>query len=169
MAGSIFLTAIPSGPTLASAGSTVGYGYTITNNTKFFYQATSLATDSFVFGTPNLIFDFPEVLPNSSVTVLFSQTPNASCATPDCGALEVTLAGAPGAVDSGLFTLSGEFYSDFNETIDAGAAPDATAPYSVGVAASPTSIPEPSSLGLCLMVLLGVLIFASLRSFQRAS
>ena len=153
IADSIIFTPIPSGPTLSSAGSIVGYGYTITNNTNLFYQPTSLSTDSFSFGTSNLIFDFPEVLPDSTVTLLFSQTLNNSCLAPDCGALEVTLAGDPGSVDSGVFTLSGEFYSDFNETIDAGVATDVTAPYSVGVAAPLTGAPEPSSLGLSLSLI----------------
>ena len=166
-AASISFAAIPAGPTLGSAGAVVGYGYTITNDTNMFYQATNLATDSFQFGTPNVIFDFPEVLPNSSVTLLFSQAVDNSCLTPDCGAVEVTLGGAPGSVDSGVFTLSGEFYSDFNETMDAGAAPDAIAAYSVGVAAPVAGIPEPSSLGLCLSTLLAGCAF--MRPRLRAS
>ncbi len=62
---------------------------------------------------------------------------------------------------------AGEFYGDLNETVDIGAAPDATAAYSVGVAASTTSVPEPSSFGLFLIVSLAVGVFARPRLSSR--
>jgi hypothetical protein len=132
----------------------VGFGYSITNNTSYFYQPMNISTNAYVDGIPNLIFDFPEVLPNTTVTENFTQTASATCPTPDCGLVEVVLAGPPGPSDTGVVTLSGEYYADFNETQDLGAAPTLQAGYSVWVVQVSSAAPEPSSMALVSAALL---------------
>jgi hypothetical protein len=60
----------------------------------------------------------------------------------------LTLNASPGVRRFSLVENGTAQDGDLNETVDIGAAPDATAAYSVGVAASTTSVPEPSSFGL---------------------
>ena len=53
-------------------GQTVGWGYSIENqSTTHWLVTTGLAPGSFQFGTPELFFDFPILAPGSSVTVPF--------------------------------------------------------------------------------------------------
>jgi len=142
-AGVTFTISSPtiSGPT----GSTVGFGYTITNTTNNYFQAESLNAGAFPagFAVPNFsIFDFPEVAPNSTVTEAFSTVTSAACPTPDCGLFEVLLTGSTGQSVSGTVTISGEFFANLNETNDLGAAPDLSQSYSVAI----SNVPEPSSL-----------------------
>ena len=59
----ITLDLIPAtGNVEGSPGSTVGWGYTITNNSADWLQPESLNTDVFLNGTPNSVFDFPAAL-----------------------------------------------------------------------------------------------------------
>lgn len=159
-AGSVFasditLTLIPaSGDVSGPAGSTVGWGYTITNSSSNWLETLSLSAGSFSDGTPNAIFDFPAIAPDSSVTEGFSLTKTLSCSSPPCGLYEFTWASnAPmGTINSGTFTLSSDYFSGNPanpSSTDIGPAPNASAAYSV--AASPVStVPEPSSVVLVL-------------------
>jgi hypothetical protein len=137
-------------------GSTVGWGYTITNNSTDWLQPESLNTDVFLNGTPNSIFDFPAVAPSSFVTLDFSLVATASCTSPPCGLYELTWDnGAPlGFSNNGTFTISSEFF-DQNPAnagaTDLGAAPDITAGYT----ATTGAVPEPSTLPLLITALAG--------------
>jgi PEP-CTERM motif len=150
LADDIALTLLPiSGDVSGPPGSTVGWGYTITNNTALWIQAMAVSADAFLNGTPNLIFDFPAIAPGSFVTLDFSLVMTGSCALPPCGLYELTWdTTAPiGFVNSGTFIVSSDFYScdpNMPGCFDLGAAPDASATYSATVTG--TGTPEPSSL-----------------------
>ncbi len=140
-------------------GSTVGWGYTVTNNTVEWIQTLSLSADSFLNGTPNNIFDFPAVAPMSSVTLDFSLVATGSCPSPPCGLYELTWdATAPGGVvNSGMFTVSSDYF-DQNPAnpgaVDLGPAPDASAAYSATV--SGTAVPEPRTAVLLITCFIGL-------------
>jgi len=161
-ADDITLTLIPANGNVSEhPGSTVGWGYTITNNTAEWIQTTNVSADSFQHGTPDAtIFDFPAVAPDGSVTLGFSLVATASCAFPPCGFYEVTWdSAAPiGFVNNGTFTMSSDFYSAQPGTpgaMNLGPAPNASAAYSATVNGV---VPETSSLFL-LISGLGVLAF----------
>lgn len=159
----VTLTLLPSGNLSGPPGSTVGWGYTITNNTANWLETLSLDAGSFTSGTPNLIFDFPTVGPNSSITENFSAVTTASCSSPPCGLYEFTWnSNAPvGTVNSGTFTLSSEYFSGDPAnpaSTDLGPAPDASANYSIS-AITVSTVPESASIvfvftGLCGLCLL---------------
>ena len=140
-----------------SNGSTVGFGYTIVNNTADFYQPTSLNAGSFSIGTPNSIFDYPEVAPNTTVTESFTTVTGASCPTPDCGLFEIKLTGMAGQSNSGVFDISGELFADQAETMDLGAAPELSQSYGVTVTSS-TVTPEPSYFLVFCSILTGLFL-----------
>src|SRR5271166_5521623 len=149
LADDISLTLLPlSGDIAGPPGSTVGWGYTITNNTALWIQAEAVSSDAFLNGTPNLIFDFPTVAPGSFVMLDFSLSVTGFCSFPPCGLYSLTWdTTAPvGFVNSGTFIVSSDFYSDDpnNGGTDLGPAPDASATYSATVTGS--GVPEPTSL-----------------------
>lgn len=149
LADDVTLTLVPAADLSGPPGSTVGWGYTITNNTSNWLEALSLDAGSFTNGTPNLIFDFPTVAPDSSVTEDFSAVTTVSCSSPPCGLYEFTWDNdAPaGTVNSGTFTLSSEYFSGDPAnpaSTDLGPAPDASADYAVTASSSVSSVPEPS-------------------------
>lgn len=159
-ADDVTLTLLAAGNLSGPAGSTVGWGYTITNNTSNWLESLSLDVGSFTNGTPNLIFDFPNVGPNGSVTEDFSVVTTGSCSSPPCGLYEFTWDSnaSVGTVNSGTFTVSSEYFSGDPAnpaSTDLGPAPDASANYSV-IAASPIAVtPEPSTVLLLLIGLGG--------------
>src|SRR5271157_268253 len=157
----VTLTLIPANGSVAGpAGSTVGWGYTLTNNTTDWLQAMNVSSDPFQNGTPNVIFDFPAVAPDSSVTLDFSLVATVECALPPCGIYELIWDNtAPaGFVNSGTFTVSSDFY-DQNPAnpgaIDLGPAPDASDAYSATVSSS-TAVPEPPATVLLVTCLIGL-------------
>jgi hypothetical protein len=145
LADSITFDLIPSiGAVSGPPGSTVGWGYSITNNSLLdWFLATNLNSDSFSDGTPNLIFDFPEVAPGTTVTEDFDPVNS-------IGLYELMwdLSAPVGFVNSGNFTLSGQWYDGdpFNGGNYIADAPDTLLPYSATVTS--TAAPEPSSLVL---------------------
>ncbi|MGH9396194.1 MAG: PEP-CTERM sorting domain-containing protein [Terriglobia bacterium] len=161
-ADDVTLTLIPaSGDVSGSLGSTVGWGYTLTTNTSNWLETLSVSAGSFIDGPPNLIFDFPNVGPNSSLTEDFPLVSTASCSSPPCGLYEFTWnSNAPsGDVNSGMFTVSSEYFSGDAAnpaSNDLGPAPDASASYSVSVSSSTTVTPEPSTVLLLLTGLCGL-------------
>src|SRR5690348_4091618 len=79
-------------------GSTIGWGYSIENQSSTLWLVTTgVNSDGFLNATPNLIFDFPVIGPGASATA---------------GLLELTWnASAPiGFVNSGAFDLSAEWW-----------------------------------------------------------
>jgi PEP-CTERM motif-containing protein len=154
-----FSTIPPGGAISGAAGSTAGWGYTVTNNSLDQWLVfNSVNTDTaFTNGTANSsVFDFPVVAPNSTVTTNYDGI---------SGLFEFTWdAGAPaGSFNSGNFVLSAEWWNgdpfdavapgEFLESI-----PDFSVPYSVTVPESCncTSVPEPSSLQLLAFGISGV-------------
>lgn len=154
------LSILPGPSIFGPPGSTVGWGYQIVNDTANWLESLNLAADVFTNGTPNAIFDFPLVAPNSTLVVPFSQTASGACAVPDCGLFEFTWdVGAPvGASNAGVFAITGEFF-DANpltdpNAIDLGPAPDLTSAYSItAINGGTTPVPEPTSWLLVLSAL----------------
>ena len=148
-----FNLTLPGGGNIAGLpGSTIGWGYSITNNSASdWLETTNLNAGTFLNlnpGTspnPNVLFDFPIVAP------LGTATDNYLAVT--AGLFEIAWSSsAPlGFANSGTFTVSGEFFSDnpLNPlAVDLGSAPDATANYSATVGTNP--VPEPTSFSLLL-------------------
>lgn len=126
-------------------GATIGWGYSITNeSTSDWLLATNLNADSFAFGTPTLLFDFPEVAPGATVTEVFDPIGLT-------GLYEDVLNNPVpnGSVDSGDFVLSAQWYNGdpFNGGTLIGDAVDTNAAYTATVTSS-SSTPEPSSFVL---------------------
>lgn len=147
-----------SGDVAGSVGSTVGWGYSITNDSAAdWLVTTALASDPFQNGTPTQIFDFPDLAPGATVTLPFSLDATASCSSPPCGLYELSWdAAAPvGFVNLGTFTLGAQWWT--GDPLNGGTlimdAPDASAPYS---ATATAAAPEPSMALLLLAVLAGV-------------
>ena len=170
LADGIDLTLLPGSDISGAPGSTVGWGYTITNDTSDWIATMSISATGFTNGTPNAIFDLPAVAPDSSVTELFTLGATASCAVPPCGLYSFTwdATASVGTVNSGVFTVGSDFYSgdpsDPSST-DLGVAPDASAAYSV-TATAPVATPEPTSL---ILLLTGLGLGGALRVSRRKS
>ncbi len=144
-----FGTLPSSGAIAGPPGSTIGWGYTITNNsTTLWLVTTFLSAGVFLNGTPNaFVFDFPALAPTTTVTVAYNP------AGPT-GLFEFTWdASAPlGFVNSGTFDLGADFFSGDPSLGGAfvSSAVTQSAPYSV------TAVPEPSTLLLLATGLAGL-------------
>jgi hypothetical protein len=143
------------------AGSIVGWGYSITNQSSQYWLVTvGLSADPFQHGTPNAIFDFPDLAPGDNATENFD--PNGPT-----GLYELTWdSDAPlGFVNSGMFTLSAQWWT--GDPLNGGTyvmdAPDTMQAYSASV--SGTSTPEPTSL---LLLVSGVSCIAAWTKRTRA-
>jgi hypothetical protein len=145
------------------SGSTIGWGYTITNESATDWLVTTgLNAGLFLDGTPDgSYFDFPVVAPEQTVTTDFDLDTFA-------GLYGLTWdADAPvGFTDSGQFTLSAEWWT--GDPSAAGAfievAADVNAGYSASVANVESSVPEPSSLALVLVGLGAAVALVGLKS-----
>jgi len=158
LAGDIYTFGIiPGDGSISGApGATIGWGYTITNESSTdWLLATNLDADSFAYGLPTLLFDFPEVAPGATVTEFFDPTDM-------IGLYEDTInADAPdGSVDSGDFILSAQWYDGdpFNGGNFIADAIDSIAAYT---ATTESSMPEPTTFSLVAASLIG---FAFLQS-----
>lgn len=142
-----------------AAGSTVGWGYSITNQSSTdWLVTTNLVSDSFSNATLNLLFDFPEIAPGTTVTESFDALNNV-------GLYDLVWdATAPGGfVNSGNFTLSaqwfdGDILSGGNYIVDA---PDTNAAYSASVTAG-AATPEPHTFFLGIIAI-GVVVLMNNR------
>jgi hypothetical protein len=153
-----FSTIPNSGDISGAPGATVGWGYSITNqSTSDWLLATNLNADSFAFGTPALLFDFPEIAPGTTVTELFDPIGMT-------GLYEdvLNLSAPNGSVDSGNFVLSAQWYDGdpFNGGNFIADAIDSSAPYMATVNSSTSPVPEPSSFSF---LIIGTLLIAVLR------
>jgi hypothetical protein len=156
------LTLIPADGNLAGPpGSTLGWGYTIENDSDHFLQPMDLSAGVFAEGVPDSIFDFPVLAPHTSLSVIFSNVVTSACAAPPCGLFELVWSpmAVPGFSVSGMFVVRSEYFSappDNPDAIDLGPAADLSAPYTATVTGSTTAAPEPSMAvlaGVGLMVL----------------
>lgn len=132
-----------------SPGETIGWGYSLQNQSSALWLVTTeLNSSGFLNSTPKLIFDFPAVAPGASVTLPYDPSSGA-------GLYEMTwAASAPlGFVNSGTFDLSAQWWS--GDPLPGGSlvssALDAFQSYSA------TVTPEPSSIGLAGFALLSLL------------
>lgn len=124
-------------------GSTVGWGYSITNKSAADWLVlTKLDAGTFDHGTPDNLFDYPVVAPDTTVNQPF--VPSLT------GLFELTwdLTAPAGFVDSGTFDVGGEWWS--GNPLDPlatatflGDAPDKTAAYSAVVTGT-AAVPEPA-------------------------
>jgi hypothetical protein len=140
---------LPGGGAISGpAGSTIGWGYSITNESATDWLVTTgLNADSFVDGTPSLLFDFPTIAPGSVVTVPFDALTSTGLYMLTCDA-----AAPVGSLNSGTFILSaqwwdGDPFGGGNYLMDA---LDASQVYSASVSEANGAIPEPSSWLLAL-------------------
>lgn len=162
-----FSTIPPSGNIAGEAGSTLGWGYSVTNDslTQWLVFNSVSVDGQFFNGTPNAgVFDYPFVAPNTTITTAYDGTN---------GLYEFTWdAGAPaGSFNSGNFVLSAEWWSGnpFDEVAPGeflDSIPDFSVPYSVSVPASCncTPVPETSSFQTlaCGIAGIGALILSGL-------
>jgi hypothetical protein len=169
-AGPYSLTLPPGSSIQGNPGDAVGWGYSIINNSADFLETTGLNVGLFPSGiTPNNIFDFPIVAPDSTVTLDFSTVVTGACGFPDCGIYEVMLDSSvkPGTSVSGTFDVTVELFSGdpFNGGMDLGPGADLTADFTATAAGG--SVPEPSTFlefsTALLLVIGGSLITRRLR------
>ncbi len=151
MAANIYTFNVSDSVTVGSpAGFATGWGYTIQNGSSTdWLVTTNLTAGVFQYATPQLLFDFPDVAPGAIVDVPYDPV------TP-AGLYQILWDGnvPAGFVNSGTFTLGAQWWS--GDPNNGGTllytAPDASQPYS----ASLSAVPEPTSVGLVGLVLLGL-------------
>jgi len=156
-----FSTLPANGQVSGAPGSTVGWGYSITNNGTDWLVITSLNADPFTSATPNLLFDFPIIDPGATVTEPY----NPSIGT---GLFELLwdTSAALGFSNSGTFVLSGEWWTD--NPLDGGVfiedAPDVNASYTASV----NTVPEPATFWILFtgLSLIGLVRLISQRPWK---
>ncbi|MGA7410001.1 MAG: hypothetical protein WBW33_05910 [Bryobacteraceae bacterium] len=149
-------------------GSTIGWGYSITNDSGTdWLVTTNLSAGIFSDASPDASpFDFPIIAPLSTVSLPFDPST-------DTGLFALNWdAGAPvGFVNSGVFTLSADWYTgdplaggNFDQH-----ASDETAAYSATVSASsgPAPVPEPGTLKLIIVVLVMLRLLINPKVWRR--
>lgn len=150
-----FATIPASGNLSGPAGSTVGWGYTITNDSpSLWLSTTDISADVFQFGTPLSLFDFPILPPGAAATVSFDPERG-------FGLYQLTWdANAPaGFVNSGIFDVTADWYD--GDPLSGGiysSTQEQTAPYSATVTAT-ASVPEPATLAMLLCGLIPVMVW----------
>jgi hypothetical protein len=152
------LATIPvSGDISGPAGTTIGWGYTITNNSATdWLVTTNLSAGLFMHGTPDAFpFNSPIVAPGATVSQIYDPM------TP-LGLFQLTwdLTAPVGFVNSGTFIVSAEFWTGdpslAGSMFDLPAA-DQSAPYSATVTGG-MAVPEPGTLLLLATGLAGIVL-----------
>lgn len=138
-------------------GSTIGWGYSIENQSSSLWLITAgLDSGTFEHGTPSLAFDFPDLAPGETVTVPFN-------AVTFAGLEQLTWdPSAPaGFVNSGRFVLDAQWWD--GDPLGGGNfvsnAPTATQFYSATV----TAVPEPATIGVVALSVLLLLVIGAFR------
>ena len=146
---------IPGSAITGAPGSTIGWGYSITDTSTNWLQPLGLSATAFGNLNPTAIFDFPAIAPGQTVTETFStSTLNGPCASLPCGFYEVAIPnGTSPETVTGMFTISSDYYDgDPNAGgSDIGPAADLSSDFAVTVA--PSTVPESSSIALLLTAL----------------
>ena len=167
MASDIYLfNLLPADGAIAGTpGSTIGWGYSIANQSSTDWLVpTGVTANVFTSAKPNLIFDFPDLGPGESVTIPF----DASVAIPQ-GFFELTWdPSVPiGFTNSGMFDVDFQWWS--GEPGNGGSFVSSAPDFSTGYSA--TAVPEPSYFGF-MAALTGTLILrrrgVSLRRSRRS-
>lgn len=133
---------LPADGTIAGApGSTIGWGYTIANDTDLWLELTGLTSDPFQHASADAsLFDFPILSPFTTLSVPYD--PGAFA-----GLFQITWdpTAPDGFTNAGVFTLSMAFW-DADPFLGGNfeIAPDQTAAYSATVVN--TAVPEPGTL-----------------------
>lgn len=141
---------LPAGGDISGpAGSTIGWGYTISNpDSVNSLSLTGLVADPFSNGTPDgSLFDYPIVAPNSTVTVPYNGSTGAGLY-----ALTWDATAPAGFVNSGTFVLSADWLDAGGNYLET--ATEQSATYSATVSA----VPAPAAIwlfGSGLLALLG--------------
>ena len=154
----IFALLPPAGAVSGPAGSTVGWGYSLINNsTADWFVSASLNSDSFSNGTPTSLFDFPDLAPGQTVTEAFD-------AVNSIGLFQLQWdASAPGGfTNTGSFVLSGQWWEadPSNGGSFIASAIDVALPYNATVSGgSGSTTPEPSALWLLVFGIALIAVF----------
>jgi hypothetical protein len=163
MAADIYTFTVPPAENVSGpAGlSITGWGYTIHNESSSLWLVTTgLSTGTFLYATPALLFDFPDIAPGATVDVPYDPV------TP-AGLYQVVwnTDAPPGFVNSGTFALSAQWWS--GNPLSGGTlvaiAPGESQPYSASFAA----IPEPGTIGLAGLALFAIGVLISIRRVSR--
>lgn len=144
---------LPAGGNVSGpAGSTVGWGYEITNSdTDNWLSVWGLSADLFLNGSPMSLFDFPSLAPGASVTVPYDEVSG-------LGLYQLTwdITAPNGFANSGTFILSADWYD--GDPLGGGSwngtAPDQNAAYTATVTSA--AVPEPATWLLLVSGLAGV-------------
>jgi hypothetical protein len=141
------------GSITGTPGSTVGWGFTLTNNTNDWVLFTDLGSTGFSIGTPSSLFSssgLQFLAPNQSDSVPFNANTGMGLYQ-----LAINSGAVIGSSDSGTFTLIALLFNvntiDFNHLVGQ---ETVTADYKVTVRS--TQVPEPTSLLLLTAGLLGI-------------
>jgi PEP-CTERM motif-containing protein len=150
---------LPTGGTISGpAGSTIGWGYTLTNlDPVNWLLISALNSDPFFFATPDSsIFDYPVLAPSQSLNVAYDPTNF-------MGLFQMSWdPSAPaGFTNTGSFTLTGQFYDadPFGGGSRVGVDQSVASQYAASVSAPVGSpVPEPSTLVLLSTGLVTVVV-----------
>lgn len=152
---SFTFSALPaSGKVASSAGSAVGWGFSISNEgSADWLVTTNLTADPFLNGTPTVLFDFPFLAPGQAITESYDPATSSGLY-----GLIWDLNALTGSVDSGNFVLNAEWWSgDPTGTgVFIADATSASAPYSAVVGGGPSIVAEPSTF---LLLVCSSLVF----------
>lgn len=146
-----FSTIPSSGAISGPAGSTIGWGYSITNDsTVDWLVTTGLNAGLFLNGTPDAsLFDFPAIPPGGTATEIFSSTSNTGLY-----ALTWDATAPSGFTNPDVFTISAEWWT--GDPVGSGtfvqAATDENSPYSATVSNS-TVTPEPATFSIVVFAM----------------
>jgi hypothetical protein len=152
---------LPTGGSISgTAGSVIGWGYSITNeSTADWLVISHLNSDPFVDATPNVLFDFPILAPGATATASYDHVLGT-------GLMELALDGSLSTevINSGNFVLDAEWWSGdpFGNGILLSQANPVSQPYQA--VADPAVVPEPGTVSL--LATSGLCLFGFKRAFR---
>jgi hypothetical protein len=144
------------GSVTGPAGSTVGWGYSLDNESATDWLVTAdVDSGAFLDGTPILIFDFPILGPGTSVTVPYDPSIPAGLF-----ALAWDETAPEGFTNTGDFTVSVEWWDGDPSNGGAYVADglDISQPYSATVSSAVAGVPEPGSGAFIAAALLSLFL-----------
>jgi len=152
------LSTLPSdGSVFGHPGETVGWGYSIENDTSSWLVPMGLSANGILFGSLTDVYDYGVVAPLSTATIPY-QFASPGGAGFSSGLFEYLIPGATptGLTQSGSFILQYQFFSD-NPDINSFAVPIGpilSFPEQAFSVTTFDAVPEPTSGGLLLMSIL---------------